>query len=75
MRVRQEGVDFASLTIERQRVRARFRRHDFQAAHCRDVDHVYYARIANRDVKMSGSRIEKNNVRRAAESDVSERAS
>src|SRR5262249_54367711 len=70
MRSRQEGVAFAPLAIERQRVCAGFRRHHLRAAHRADIDDVDNARVADGDVKVSGALIEKDHVRSAAEDNI-----
>ena len=74
MRSRQKRIDFVSFPIERERVRTCLSRHDFFPAHCGNIDDVNYAGIADGDVKVSRSRIEKNNVRGAAEAHITEDA-
>ena len=72
MRLGEEGVNFASPPIERQRVRSCFRRHHLLAAHCPNIDDVNYAWIADRDVKAPRLHIEEDHVRGAAQGNIAE---
>src|SRR5450759_1755106 len=45
MRLGEERIDFVSLSVECQRVCTYFRRHHLLAAHCTNIDDVYYPRI------------------------------
>src|SRR5215510_1927084 len=74
MGLRQEGVNFASLAIQRQRVGAGFRRHHLSPAHRANVYDIDDPWIADCHIQVSGSRIEKNHVRGAAERHVTEDA-
>jgi hypothetical protein len=58
--------------VERQRVRSCFRRHHLLAAHRADVDDIYDARLADRDVKAPRLLIEEDHVRCAAQGDIAE---
>jgi hypothetical protein len=70
----QKRIDFVSFPIERQGVRTRFRRHDFLTAHRGDIDDIDYARIADGNIKVPRSRVEKNDVRGAAEAHITKDA-
>ena len=74
MRPWQKRIDFASFPVERQRMGARFRRHDFLATHRGNIDDVDDARIADGDIKVTRSLIEKNYVWGAAERHIAEYA-
>src|SRR5215831_3531021 len=74
MRLRQKRIHFAPLPVERQRMCACFRWHDLLAAHRANIDDVYYPRIADAHVKVSGFRMQENHVRGAAEGDIPEHA-
>ena len=47
MRLGQEGIDFVSPPVERQRMRACFRRHHLLTAHGVYIDDVYDPRLSN----------------------------
>src|SRR5262245_17010024 len=66
MRLRQKRIDFAPLAVEGQRMCACFRWHDLLAAHRANIDDVYYPRIADGHVKVSGLRMQENHVGGAA---------
>src|SRR5450759_2446515 len=74
MRLGQERIDFVSLSVECQRVCTYFRRHHLLAAHCTNIDDVYYPRIADGHVKVPGLRMQKNYVRGAAKGNITEHA-
>src|SRR5712671_4906572 len=72
MRSGQERIDLVSFPIERQRVGARFGRRHFVAAHRADIDDVDDAGFPDGDVKVSGLRMQENDVRGPAEGDIGE---
>ena len=72
MRLGQERIDFVSLSVECQRVCTFFRRHHLLAAHCTNIDDVYYPRIADGHVKVPGLRMQKNYVWGAAKRSIAE---
>ena len=51
MGLRKERVNLVPLAIERDRVRACFRRDHFLAAHCFNINDIYDAGLADRHVK------------------------
>jgi hypothetical protein len=74
MRLWQKRIDFAPFPVERQRMSARFRGHDFLPTHRGNIDNVYDARIPDGNIKAARSRIEKNYVWGAAERHIAEYA-
>jgi hypothetical protein len=74
MRFREERIDFAPLPVECQRMCACFGWHHLLAAHCGNIDDIYYPRVADGHVKVRGLRMQENHVRGAAEGDVPEHA-
>jgi SAM-dependent methyltransferase len=70
----QEHIDFVPLAVECQRVCACFRRHHLLAAHCANIDDVYYPRIADGHVKISRLRIQEDYVGGAAKGNIAEHA-
>src|SRR5260370_9968114 len=74
MRPRQKRVNFASFPVERQCVCTFFCGRDLLPAHRCNVDNIYYARMADGDIKVSRSPIEKNHVWSAAEGHIGEDA-
>src|SRR5436189_3265989 len=67
MGLRQERVDLVSLPIECERVCAYFRGHHLLAAHCFNVNDVYYSWVSDRHIKLVGWRVQKYYVRCPAE--------
>ncbi len=63
MGLRQERVDLVSLPIECERVCAYFRGHHLLAAHCFNVNDVYYSWVSDRHIKLVGWRVQKYYVR------------
>jgi hypothetical protein len=51
MGLRQKRVDLVSLAVERERVCSCFRRHHLLAAHCFNINDVYYPWVSDRHVK------------------------
>jgi hypothetical protein len=72
MRLEQERIDFVSPSVECQRVCTYFRRHHPRAAHCANIDDVYYPRIADGHVKVPQLRMQKNYVRGATKRNITE---
>src|ERR1700730_6003171 len=66
MRLRQERIDFAPVSVDCQRMRACFRWHHLLAAHRANIDDIYYPRIADGHIEVSGLRMQENHVRGAA---------
>jgi hypothetical protein len=76
MGLRQECINFVPPAVERERVRARFRHHYFLAAHCFDIDDIYYAWVSDRNIKTADRPpMQKYYVRRPAQSYFAERFS
>src|SRR6516225_2853638 len=59
MRLRQEGIDFAPLPVECQRVCACFGWHHLRAAHRDNIDDIYDPRIGDGHIEVSGLRMQK----------------
>src|SRR5262245_18942371 len=74
MRLRQERIDFAPVSVECQRMRPCFGWHHLRAAHRDNIDNVYYSRIADGHVEVSGLRMQENHVGGAAEGNLPEHA-
>ena len=72
MRLGQERIDFVSLLVERNRVRTRFRWHDFLALHRVYVDHIYYTGITDSYIKTPELCVQENDVRSTAEGNIAE---
>jgi hypothetical protein len=66
MRLRQERIDFAPVSVERQRMCACFGWHHLLAAHRANIDDIYYPGITDGHVKMPGLRMQENHVWGAA---------
>jgi hypothetical protein len=66
MRLRQERIDFAPVSVECQRMCACFGWHHLLAAHRANIDDIYYPGIADGHVKAPGLRMQENHVWGAA---------